>query len=233
MFREEICYGIVLVSGDRSICSLVTKSGDHIQIKTLGDIDTKLQKRQKKGGQSAPRFGRIRQEKEDIYVNKVADMVCKSYMKNNNTEYAVTGILIGGPANLKNRVREHPLVVQYLDKIILKVIDTTEIHDGLVNDIYDTNEYIFMQNDEKESVTVLDKIKDLMRVADDKLLFGFQEIVDEMKACMVASVIISEGIPEVQKEEIRKLNTYGCTITEIKKGLMKGLGIDIVGIRFY
>jgi len=63
-------YGIVLISGNAYRCYLLCVGTSHREFKLLNSDTIHLQKTKKKGGQSAPRFERIRQEKKHHYTKK-------------------------------------------------------------------------------------------------------------------------------------------------------------------
>ena len=233
MYKRETSFGIVLVSGERSICYKVIKCGAHTEIKVIADTSVNLQKRQRKGGQSAQRIGRIRQEKEDSYVKKVSNMVVESYMKNNKTEYSIEGIVFAGPSLLKNKVRTHSLTIQYLDSRVLKIVDTPEIQDSTVWEVYEKCLEEFATAEDKETVELIGTIKDMMINGIDKLTFGQKEMIIGLENCMLETLLISSDSNEELKKQINKLNSYDCNVIEVEPLKMHSLGVDMVGIKWY
>ncbi len=233
MYKEESSFGIVLISGEKSICYKIAKCGDHIDIKKIRDTSVRLQSRQKKGGQSAPRIERLRQEKEEGYIKKVSNMIVSSYMIDNNTKCAVKGLVFAGPSLLKNKVRGSNLIVQYFDKLILKVINTSEIKNTTVLDVYNRCEKEFCTSEEKESVSLRKKIQDMIEQADERLVFGYKEVVSNLQDCMLETLLMYSEIDCNQKETIYKLNTYECKIIEVNRAKFGCLEIDIIGIKWY
>jgi len=232
--KEEKKYGIVLLSGDHCICNLVIQSGEHTEIKILDKFSTSLPKRQKKGGQSAPRFQRCRKEKEDVYVKKIGEMITKSYMIENNTQCMALGLLFAGPSNIKHRVMEDPLVVQYFvnKNLILDIIDTIEIHDRLVFDVYEQHIDKFHKIDPK-IMSEFNNIKELIVMASDKLIYGDKEMFSNLDDKMVGTLLISTSIDQQIIDIVNTKNDYDCQIYFVDKVLMKTIGLDIVGIRWF
>lgn len=233
MYKKEVCFGIVLVSGEKSICYKVFKTGKHTDIKTIADTSVNLQKRQKKGGQSAQRIGRIRQEKEEQYIKKVSNMVVQAYLEENNTRYGVEGVVFAGPSLLKNRVSTSPIIEQYFSGKVLKVLDTVEISDSLVWDVYDDCIEVFSTAEDKDTVAVIKEIKSLMEGCSEKLTFGEEESFFNLRNCMLEKIVISNSLDDELKQEITDLSEYGCSVHEVEIKTLNKLGVDIVGVKWY
>lgn len=227
-YKNESSYGILLVSGERAICGQIIKSGTHIQTKIINEIKVRLQKRHNKGGQSAPRFGRIRQEIEEHYVKDVATMAINSYMKDNCSQCIVSSIIIAGPAELKHKVEKHPVYTQYLKDITIRSIDIDTVDSSAILTIYERSVDDFNKCDQSDSIALLDKIKTMMTNADDKLIFGFKEVCENLEQCMVEQLLISSSSDKI--DIINHLNTYGCVIEVFD---LDSMGIDMVGIKYY
>ena len=237
MYNTDISFGIVLISGSKSICYKLIKScsaskttgRDHIDINNINEINVKLQKRQKKGGQSAQRIGRLRDEKENIYIQKILSMISKSYIKNNNTECDIKGIVLAGPAELKHKVKSSDIFKKYFDKLLLKVVNTSNIDNNTVYKVYDMCVEEFATKEELKTVKLINKIKELIRNSPNKLVFGYQEVIDGLDTSMLKSILIESSMKKSEKDEIYKLNLYGCDIKEAKHSL----GINFIGIKWF
>ena len=94
-------YGIVLVSGKTAMC-FIHREGLGIG-RSGKKLDTTQQKKQRKGGQSAQRIGRLREEKRDLWIHKIHDMIDKTFL-NRDGQPTVSGIVIAGPSTMKDEV---------------------------------------------------------------------------------------------------------------------------------
>jgi len=208
----------------------LTKSGNHTDIKLINKKNIRLQKKQKKGGQSAQRIGRIRQEKEYSYIKNAAELAVNTYLKNNKTEYIIKGLLIGGPAEIKQKIVSNSTFKQYFDKKIIKIVSTQKIVENTVWNVYNRHFEAFITEENREVVELIKKTKSLMHLCDNKLIFGYREAVDNLKMCLVEYLLIDEHLDKKKKKELYGLNTYSCKIYEIDK---KIFNIDIIGIKWY
>jgi len=233
MYLEDIKYGLVLISGRGFMFFNLIKTGSHVDIQKIYDSTVKLQKKQKKGGQSAPRFERIRQEKELQYIKKVSDKMIKTFMINNNTSMNVNGIIVGGPAQLKRKVVEHSDTQKMFGDKIIKVVDTEEIDSSIAWDVYEKSLKELATDEEKESIDLINEIKLMMSQADEKLTYGIDETLENLKCCMLEKILVSSDINISIKKKLKKLNTYDCQIIETNPTNLRSIGINIIGIKWY
>lgn len=231
MYKTDLeqSIGIFLISGNRSIFYQLIKTGSHIETKILADTKVKLQKRQKKGGQSAQRIGRIRQQKESRYIDKIIEMAINVYLKENCTKYLISSIVLGGPAELKYSVRKHAEYKKYFDNMTVNIVDTPELNETTIHNVYEKSSTELCTEGNKETSMVIEKIKDMMTDANEKLVFGQNEVLENLKNCMLETILIND---KQYVDMVNHLNTYGCKVLVNTKSI--GVDdIDIIGIRYY
>lgn len=112
MFQEHksatsISYGVALVSGQEfeafklAITSPGSFEGQFVKAgKSQSTVQTK---KQKKGGQSAQRFGRIRQEKRGVWVQKLIESLNEAYLDKDGRP-TIKGLVLAGPSTLKQEL---------------------------------------------------------------------------------------------------------------------------------
>lgn len=233
MYSDEVKYGIVLIAGNGYMFYELVKSGAHIEINLLYDDEVRLQKKQGRGGSSAARFERTRQEKELWYIKSISEKMVDIFMTDNNTKLKVRGLIIGGPAQLKHKVIELSLTQQMFGKNIIKVLDTTEINKNIVWEIYEKCIQELADDNDKEALILINEIKTLMNNASDKLIYGQNEIILNLKNCSLKKILISSTLEDEIKLQLNNLNTYGCEIIESNPNNFKSIGIDMIGITWY
>lgn len=118
-------YGFMIVDGNGA--NYYAISDTHQE--TLWTLrDPALPKKHHKGGQSSNRFARIRVEKRDHYVKKLAKNANKVFIDSETTNKVwVAGILLAGFGDIKNQLAE----CKELDpRIREKIVDTLDIQYG-------------------------------------------------------------------------------------------------------
>lgn len=120
MYKRETVFGIVLISGKETRMYQITLSGSHRDVKLLYDRNVSLAGRTRRGGQSALRIDRLIDEKRNIYLTEISEIMSKVFLTNNNTECIVKDMVIAGPANIKKELYNKELVQQFFTGKIKK-----------------------------------------------------------------------------------------------------------------
>jgi len=121
MYETLPDYAILLVSGKRTEFYLHNKNRTSL----LKGIDAELPNHHRRGGQSAPRFQRIRDEKIGWYVKKIVELMGTFYLKNGS--FTLKGLILAGPAEIKDRVLSDDDFVRIFSKGLLKTLTIDEI----------------------------------------------------------------------------------------------------------
>ncbi|KAG9673292.1 peptide chain release factor eRF/aRF subunit 1, partial [Aureobasidium melanogenum] len=82
-----------------------------------------LPKKHGRGGQSALRFARLREEKRHNYVRKVAEHAVQNFITDNKVN--VAGLILAGSADFKNDLNQSDLFDQRLSAKVVKVVDVS------------------------------------------------------------------------------------------------------------
>ena len=234
MFKDPISYGIVFITGDAFYIYKITKTGDHYDSKEIYNDDVELAKRHKKGGQSAGRFFRLRLESIHNYITKVSEKVIASYLSNNNTKYLIEKLIIAGPSDKKVLLSQNELVQQYF-KNNITLLNTTEINDQTIYEVINNAHELFDSDIDNKSDDILKKLKNLMEVADNKLVFGIEEILKCLSYNELQQMIITEKLAiEINIDNYKsKDKNNKCEIFVVDSRKLEKIGLDIIGIKWY
>ncbi|EDO19276.1 hypothetical protein Kpol_1036p18 [Vanderwaltozyma polyspora DSM 70294] len=80
-----------------------------------------LPKKHGRGGQSAVRFARLREEKRHNYVRKVAEVAVQNFIANDKV--MVKGLILAGSADFKTDLAKSEMFDQRLASRVLKIVD--------------------------------------------------------------------------------------------------------------
>ena len=78
---------------------------------------------QGRGGQSALRFARLREEKRHNYVRKIAELAVQNYITNDKVN--VAGLVLAGSADFKNDLNQSDMFDGRLQAKVIKVVDVS------------------------------------------------------------------------------------------------------------
>lgn len=227
---DNVQYGVTLITGDKCKCAIVTinknKPTEIIDYKIIQKSKHQLQKKQKKGGQSAQRFGRIRLEIEDHCIDRISDQLVNSYYHDNNTRCSIIGLILVGSAELKNKVVKTSKFAQYFQNYLCGVVNSgeTEITNNLIQETIPlVQDKIFMEYN-----LYLEEIKSAMTNADDKLVFG----VDIMKN-LYENNLEKLYVGDNENNEEIFANKGSCEIIVLPSALLESIGLNMAGFKYY
>jgi peptide chain release factor subunit 1 len=98
-----------------------TLSGNTREVVHKFSVD--LPKKHGRGGQSALRFARLREEKRHNYVRKVAELAVQNFITNDKVN--VAGIVLAGSADFKNDLNQSDMFDNRLQTKVIKVVDVS------------------------------------------------------------------------------------------------------------
>lgn len=222
-----------MISGKEYRCYTVSVYRSHREFKLIKYDTEQLQNKQKKGGQSAPRFSRIREEKYNWYISKISNIIMEIFMTDNHTKCTIEGLILAGPCSEKNDVFKNNLIQQYFANKIICVTETAEISDETIYDVYNKCSTNIASDVSKYENKICNDIDELISVASDLLLFGDEVIkgIDEYK---IKQVIYSSNLKDEWKLKIQDTKKYNYDLIEIKNlNNIQKLPCELIGITYY
>jgi peptide chain release factor subunit 1 len=236
MYEDEYKFGVAMLTGKEYRMYIITKSGIHIEPKLIASDGHEMQKQTKKGGQSAQRIGRIRENKQALYVKKLSEIMVNTYMNETNTKCIVDqGLIILGCGSIKNEVKKDKLFRQYFSDKIIATIDTPGINDKLIHDILSNDKYndYFVPIHEKHD-GIIKQISDDINIGNvDKLVFGYDNIIKLLDENQLICIVIYDK--HIHKNKITQMideNNSKCMIIPSNDHLIRTFD-GCVGIKYF
>jgi peptide chain release factor subunit 1 len=119
LLESDQKFGFIIMDGNGALFG--TLSGNTREVVQKFSVD--LPKKHGRGGQSALRFARLREEKRHNYVRKVAELAVQNYITNDKVN--VAGIILAGSADFKNDLNQSDLFDNRLQSKVIKVVDVS------------------------------------------------------------------------------------------------------------
>jgi len=217
-------YAIVLISGKRVEYYLHSAN----QTRLLKSLDENLPNQHKTGGQSAQRFERIRDEKIGWYTKKITEIMVQYYVKEGKFLYK--GLIIAGPAEMKDWVKEEELFTRFFDKHLLKTLKISEINSQSIYQVINSAaDILTSQKSEKELVSLFEEMLSDPKMI-DLFVFGVQEVERAFNEGELKEIYVSNKYTNIDK--LLQSNTK-TKINIIKSNDFHGKYDELVGIRYY
>lgn len=224
LYKNYDTYGIIIIGGEEiklySICGT--------EIKNLNKDKVRISKNQRKGGQSAQRFGRIRDNEIQQYISKCSDMTKEYYLENDIP--IVKGIIIAGIADKKDKLFDilHPKLKKIANLITISEKDDIISIIDKCKQIFETNEYELKE---------LDEFFDNFNRDTGMAIYGIEYVLEALNIYKLQKLLVHEQYDN--KDELKIMcDNVNCQYIEIPNinnnsdQLLKGYG-GIVGISWY
>jgi peptide chain release factor subunit 1 len=119
LLESDQKFGFIIMDGNGALFG--TLSGNTREVVQKFSVD--LPKKHGRGGQSALRFARLREEKRHNYVRKVAELAVQNYITADKVN--VAGLILAGSADFKNDLNQSDMFDQRLQAKVIKVVDVS------------------------------------------------------------------------------------------------------------
>lgn len=119
LLESDNKFGFIVMDGNGALFG--TLSGNTREV--IHKFAVELPKKHGRGGQSALRFARLREEKRHNYVRKVAELAVQFYITNDKVN--VTGLILAGSADFKTELSQSDMFDNRLQTKVIKLVDVS------------------------------------------------------------------------------------------------------------
>lgn len=200
LLEDDDKFGFIIVDGNGVL--FATLQGNNREI--LQRLPVQLPKKHGRGGQSANRFARLREEKRHAYTVKVCEMAAQYFLENDRPN--VRGIVMAGSANIKEVVQQSDRFDKRLADIVIATIDVSYGMDqGL-------NQAITLGADALSSVKfvhekkVIGRFFEAISLDTGMIVFGVEDTMKALELENLESLLLFDNI-EITRYEIKNPST--------------------------
>ncbi|CAG8785172.1 19510_t:CDS:2, partial [Racocetra fulgida] len=119
LLESDNKFGFIVMDGNGALFG--TLSGNTREV--IHKFQVELPKKHGRGGQSALRFARLREEKRHNYVRKVAELAVQFFITNDKVN--VTGLILAGSADFKTELSQSDMFDSRLQAKLIKLVDVS------------------------------------------------------------------------------------------------------------
>lgn len=119
LLESDQKFGFIVMDGNGALFG--TLSGNTREVVHKFSVD--LPKKHGRGGQSALRFARLREEKRHNYVRKVSELAVQNFITNDKVN--VAGLVLAGSADFKNDLNQSDMFDNRLQTKVIKIVDVS------------------------------------------------------------------------------------------------------------
>lgn len=188
LLENDDRFGFIIMDGNGALFGAV--SGNTREVLHKFTVD--LPKKHGRGGQSAVRFSRLREEKRHNYVRKVAEVAVQNFITNDKVN--CKGLILAGSADFKNELNKSDL---FDGRLAAKVIKTVDISYGGENGF---NQAIELSAETLANVKFVQEKKLLNEYFDEisqdtgKYCYGIEDTLKALDLGAAETVIVYENL---------------------------------------
>jgi len=119
LLESDNKFGFIVMDGNGALFG--TLSGNTREV--IHKFAVELPKKHGRGGQSALRFARLREEKRHNYVRKVAELAVQFFITTDKVN--VTGLILAGSADFKTELSQSDMFDNRLQTRVIKLVDVS------------------------------------------------------------------------------------------------------------
>jgi len=192
MLVEKEVYGLIVI--DRRESYLGFLRGNRIE--PVSGVTSTVPGKQRKGGQSAMRFQRLRLIAINEFYKKVGDRATDIFMAEPDFFNRFKGVLIGGPTPTKEEFAEGEFLHHELQKRVIGLFDVSYTNESGLAELVDAAQEALRGVEVMKEKTVMDRfLKELVK--DDGLAaYGEESIRRNLEIGAVDTLLLSSTLRE-------------------------------------
>ena len=230
MMESKEVYGLVVMDRRDAMLALL-KGKTLIPIrKTHSEVPGKM----KAGGQSAPRFARLREGAIKDHYKKIAEYMKEEFLKIEGLK----GIILGGPGVTINDFIGHDYVTGDLKKKIIGTKDLSYTEEFGLQELLEKSEDILAAEEVSQEKAIVGKFLNLLATKPGIVSYGKEQVRKVLKMGAVQTLLLSENLDDDEIEEFEKeAEGVGSEVkiisTETREGVqLRDLGMVAAILRY-
>lgn len=222
MLETKEVYGLVVV--DRRDANVAYLKGKTIisLLKTHSEVPGKT----KAGGQSAPRFERLREGAKIEHFKKVAEYLKEQFLGNKN----IKGIIVGGPGPTKYDFIDSGYITADVRNKIIAIKDLSYTGDFGLQELVNKSEDVLAKEGIMEEKKDMGRFFEMLATKPNMASYGVDEVMKNLQMGAVDTLLLSEDLDEKKIEEFEdQAKLVGTTVKIISTETSEGVQLRDIG----
>jgi len=214
LLESDSRFGFIIMDGNGVLFGTLTGNTRDIIHKFTVD----LPKKHGRGGQSALRFARLRDEKRHNYVRKVAEHAVTHFITNDRCN--VSGLILAGSADFKTELSQSELFDGRLQVKIIKVIDVSYGGENGFNQAIELSAEVLSNVKFVQEKKLIQKYFDEISQDTGKYCFGVEDTLKALDLGAVETLIVWENL-DINRYVFKNPSTDETNVVHLTKDMEK------------
>ncbi|RKO96325.1 hypothetical protein CXG81DRAFT_24527 [Caulochytrium protostelioides] len=220
LLEHDSKFGFIIMDGNGTLFGTLTGNTRDIIHKFTVD----LPKKHGRGGQSALRFSRLRDEKRHNYVRKVAEMAVQFFITNNKCNCA--GLILAGSADFKTELSQSDLFDPRLQTKVIKLVDVSYGGENGFNQAIELSAEVLANVKYIQEKKLIQKYFDEISQDTGKYCFGVEDTLKALDMGAVETLIVWEDL-DITRVVMRHPQTQVETVLNLTAAQLKNPDIFV------
>jgi peptide chain release factor subunit 1 len=192
LLEDDKKFGFIIVDGNGAL--FATLQGSSKQILQVIKVD--LPKKHGRGGQSALRFARLREEKRHNYLRKVAEIAAQIYITSDKVN--VAGLVLAGSADFKTKLSQSGIFDPRLAEKVVKIVDVSYGFENGFNQAITLSEDTLGNVKYVQEKKLITKFFEEINLDSPKVAFGVEDTMKLFEMSVVEMIIVWENLEYIR-----------------------------------
>jgi len=188
LLEDDSKFGFIVMDGNGTLFGTLCGNSREVIHKILVD----LPKKHGRGGQSALRFARLREEKRHNYVRKVAELAVQFFITNDKVN--CQGLILAGSADFKTELAQSDMFDQRLKAKVIKIVDVSYGGENGFNQAIDLSAEVLQNVKFIQEKALIQKYFDEISQDTGKYCFGVDDTLKALEMGAVETLIVWENL---------------------------------------
>jgi len=186
MLTDKGLFGLIVL--DRREANVGWLKGKRVEaVKSASSL---VPGKQRKGGQSAQRFARLRLEAIDNFYQEVAGMANDLFVEK---RHDINGILVGGPSPTKDEFLDGDYLHHELQDMVLGKFDVAYTDESGLHDLVDAAEEVLAEHEVLQDKQIMEQFFEQLHDG-ERATYGFGPTRENLMMGAVDQLLISEDL---------------------------------------
>lgn len=187
--QEKEVYGLIVLDAKEAYIGLL--KGKSIVV--VKHDDSTVPSKSVKGGMSARRYDRIREDALNEFFRKIAELASQAFLQEKN----IKGVIIGGPGPIKEMFYKGNYLHYEIQNKVLGVKDTSYTDETGLEEIVHRSEDLLKETSIAKERELLNAFFTELQ-KDGKITYGLKEVEKALEMGAVETLLISEEFDKIR-----------------------------------
>ncbi len=222
MLEIKEIYGLVLIDRREGIIAVLKGKSVIVLAKHTSNVPGKM----RAGGQSAARFGRIRENAAKEFYSRMGEHMKDAFFENKDLK----GIIVGGPGPTKHEFIDGNFITNELKQKIIAIKDVTYTDEFGLQELLNQSQDVLAKEELAVEKQLMGKFFDFLSKNERMVSYGHDDVLKKLQIGAAEMLLLSESLDEsIITQFEQEAAKYGTAVQIISTETREGIQLKEFG----